>query len=196
VPLVGGAIIALEENAARVVLTHFHLVAHHRHLGVEIFARDEAVHHPRRPANPGTTQVVFAGGEAGKVVGAVQPGGAIGTQAALGELRPHRAVAGRALEQQVLQQVRHAGFAVVLVLAANPIGDVDRGGRLAVILDQQHLQAVGQPVLVDAFDAGLRLTRLGRHRRRNTALTRMRGRAAQPGHNQPDEPDPQPHAPR
>ena len=58
----------------------------------------------------------------------------------------------RALEQQVLEQVRHAGLAVVLVRRADLVGDVDRGRRLRRVGEQQHRQPVGQPVFGDALD--------------------------------------------
>ena len=66
----------------------------------------------------------------------------------------------------MLQQVRHAGLAVVLVARAHVIGQVDRGRGLGVIGDQQHLQAIGQPVLVDAFDR-LHAAHAGRQRLRH-----------------------------
>ena len=60
----------------------------------------------------------------------------------------------RALEQQVFEQVRHAGFAVALVPAADAVGQVDRRRRLRVVGRQQHLQAVGQAVFGDALHRG------------------------------------------
>ena len=59
-----------------------------------------------------------------------------------------------ALEHHVLQQVRHAGFAIALVARADHIGDVHRDRRLGVIGEQQHLQAVVEAVFGDAFDGG------------------------------------------
>ena len=158
----------LEQDAPGVVLAHLHLVAHHRHLGVEILARDERVDHRVGLPAEVPAQVVVVGREAGEVVGAVDPGRAVGAQPALGELGPHRAVRRRALEDQVLQQVRHAGLAVVLVARADVIGHVDRGRGLAVIGGQQDLQAVGQPVLADALDLG---HRFGRAAARTPACT-------------------------
>jgi hypothetical protein len=59
---------------------------------------------------------------------------------------------GRSLEQQVLEQVGHAGLAVVLVARSDHVGHVDRHRRLGVVGVQQHLQAVGEAVFVDPFD--------------------------------------------
>ncbi len=66
-----------------------------------------------------------------------------------------------ALEQHVLEQVRHAGLAVALVARADEVGDVDRDRRLGGIGEEQHAQAVGEQVFGDAFDGGdpLRLAR-------------------------------------
>ncbi len=59
-----------------------------------------------------------------------------------------------ALEHHVLQQMRHAGFAIALKARADHIGDVDGYGGLGVIGEQQHLEAVGEAILGDAFDRG------------------------------------------
>ena len=57
-------------------------------------------------------------------------------------------------EQHVLQQVRHAGFAVALVARAHQVGHVDRDLRLGGIGEQQDVQAVRQGVLGDALHGG------------------------------------------
>ena len=66
----------------------------------------------------------------------------------LGNLRVRR----RALEDHVLEQVGHAGFAVAFVPRADEDGQVDgdRGPRR--VGKEQHLQAVVEPVLGDALD--------------------------------------------
>ena len=154
VPLVGGTHDPLKQDAPGVVFAALHLVAHHGHFGVQVLAGDEAVDHGVSLPSQVPLQVVLVGGETGEVVGAVQPGRTIGAQPPFGELGPDLAVPRRALEQQVLQQMRHAGFAVVLVFAADPVGHVDGGGGPAVVLNQQHLQAVGQAVLDNPFHRG------------------------------------------
>src|SRR5690606_475714 len=113
-------------------------------------------------------QGVGIGGEAGEVVGAVQPGGAVEADAALAHLAGNVLVGGRALEHQVLEQVRHAGLAVVLVARADQVGHVDGGDRLARIGEQHHPHAVVQRVLADALGAEHRLRRrlLAGHGRR------------------------------
>ena len=49
--------------------------------------------------------------------------------------------------------MRHAGLAIVLVPRTDEVRDIDRGRRLGGIGQQQHAQAVGEPVFGDAFDA-------------------------------------------
>ena len=169
VPLEHGGPQAFPGDGAGVVLAHLHLVAHHAELGGQVLARDVGVDHRVGLPAQVPLQGVGVGAEAGEVIGAVEPGGAVGVQPALAELAPGRRVLGRALEEQVLEQVRHAGLAVVLVLGADAVGDVDRGAGLAGVGRQQHLQAVGQPVLVDAFDAAQRLQRFHRRLRAGRA---------------------------
>src|ERR1700752_4227220 len=52
----------------------------------------------------------------------------------------------------MLEQMRHPGFAVALVARADLVGHVDRDRLLRLIRKEQDLEAVGQPVLSDAFD--------------------------------------------
>ena len=154
VPLVHGGQGLLQQHAAGAVLAGLHLVAHHRHLGVQVGAGDEAVQHRVGLPAQVPAQRVFVGREAGVVVGAVVGRGALRAHAALVELIPQVAGGGGAFENQVLQQVRHAGFAIAFVARADPVGDVDGGRGLAVVGHQEHLQAVLQAVLGDALDAG------------------------------------------
>ena len=125
------------------VLAHLELVAHDRHLAVEVLLRDERVHHAvgleiERPA-----QVLVGRLEGLEVVRAIEPracrsAARRATVSSCGMF----AVLRRALEQQVLEQVRHARLAVALVARADQVGDVhgDRGLRL--VGEQQHVQAV------------------------------------------------------
>ena len=76
--------------------------------------------------------------------------------AALLQLARDVGVRGRALEQQVLQQVRHTGFAIVLVARTHQIRDVHRDGVLRGIGKQQYLQPVIEVCLPEtAGDEGL-----------------------------------------
>ena len=152
VPLVHRGQRLREQDAVGAVLAHLHLVAHHRHFGVEVTTSDEAVGHRIGLPAEVPAQVVVVGREARGVVGAVEPGAAVGGQPALGELAPDLRMFRRSLEEQVLEQVRHAGLAVVLVTRAHSVGEVDGGRRLRIVRYQQHLQPVRQAVLVDAFD--------------------------------------------
>ena len=115
VPLVHRRQRLREQDAVGAVLARFHLIAHHRHLGVQRLACDVAVDHRIGLPAQVPAKVVVVGREAGGVIGAVEPGAAVGRQTALGEVGPDVGVLGRALEHQVLQQVGHAGLAVVFL---------------------------------------------------------------------------------
>ena len=142
------------QHHVRVVFTTFHLVAHHTELFFQVSARDEAVDHAVGFHGQHPLQVFVRGGEGLKVVGAVGKGGAVEVHATLAQLGHDVALGRRALEHQVLQQVGHTGFAVVLVPVAHQIGDVDGGGGFGRVRGQQHAQTVGQPVLGDALHRG------------------------------------------
>lgn len=154
VPLVGGGLHLLHEHAERVVLAAFHLVADHGHLGVEVFLGDQRVDHGVGLPAQVPLEGFGIGREAGEVIGAIRRGGAVGLQATARELAQRVADGGRALEQHVLEQVGHAGLAVVLVARSHQVRHVDRGGGLGRVGRQQHAQAVGQAVFGNALDRG------------------------------------------
>ena len=97
-----------------------------------------------------------------EVVRAVEPGRAVESRAVLGQLLRDVRVLRRALEQHVLEQVRHAGFAVALVARAHHVRHVDRDRWL----DWSGNSRTRRPlrgVLGDALD------RRDLHRRRRRA---------------------------
>jgi hypothetical protein len=53
----------------------------------------------------------------------------------------------RALEHQVLEQMREAGSPGLLVLRTDVVPDVDGDDRTAAVLMEQHVEAVRQRVL-------------------------------------------------
>ena len=93
------------------------------------------------------------------VIGAVVVGAAVAVagagalQQAVGQAARQVLAAG---EHHVLEQVGEAGQAGHLVGRADVVPDVDGHQRQALVFDQDHLQAVGQRVLVegDGRDAG------------------------------------------
>ncbi len=92
----------------------------------------------------------MVGGNHLEVVGdVVAGGGVVGAADILGQtvhlLRVH--VFG-ALEHQVFEQVREAGPSGRIVLGTDVIPDLHRDGRAGVVLDAEHLQAVGKRALV------------------------------------------------
>ena len=154
VPQEGGGAEALEQHAGGIVLAGFQFVAYHGHLAVQVLPGHVRVDHAVGFHLQHPLQGVGVGREGGEVVGAVQAGGGVEVDAALLHFAADVRLRGRALEQQVLQQVGHAGLAVVLVHRTHAVDQVDGHGGLGGVGEQQHAQAVGQRVLADAFDAG------------------------------------------
>ncbi len=184
VPVVGHALQAFQEHAERGILAHLEFVAHDGHLGRQVGLADEGIHHPVGLHLDGPPEVVVSGLDELVVVGAVEPGGAVGPGAALVELLVEVGVPGRALEHQVLEQVRHARLAVVLVAAADEVGDVHRDRGLGEVGEEQDLEAVVEPVFRDALDRGHPLDPLGHRRlrqRRGRRRTRGKRRSGETG---------------
>ena len=152
VPVKEHGLHALEQNARRAVFAHLVLVAHDGHLGVEILAGDEGVDHGVGLPAERPLHVVVRSREGDVVVRAVEPGRAVHAKAALREFCGRIGIVLRALEHQMLEQMRHAGLAVVLMARPHEVGHVDRGGRLAHVGVEDDAQAVGKPVLGHALD--------------------------------------------
>ena len=146
-PEVGGGENAVYEHAGRSVFAGFPLVAHDGHLGFEILRGDERVDHAIRFQIQRPIQVIDAGRERLVVVRAVEPRGAVGEGTVFGEFVVDIRVIGGALENQMLEQVGHARFAIALVPGAHHVGDVHGDLLLASVRKQQEAQAVRQPIL-------------------------------------------------
>ena len=99
--------------------------------------------HPQRHVERGGRHVL-------EVVGAVGVGGAVlvGGADQLERLEELALVVLRAVEHQVLEQVREAGAAGRLVLAADVVPEVDRHDRRLAVGVHDHAQAVGQRELL------------------------------------------------
>lgn len=143
VPVVGDRAHALHQHAGGIVVAGFHLVADDGHLAVQVSLGDPGIDHAVRFQRQQPVQRVVVGRERSKVVGAVQRGGGVLAHAALLHLAGDVRMRRRSLEQQVLQQVCHAGLAVVLLHRAHAVDQVDGNGGLARIGEQQHPQPVG-----------------------------------------------------
>ena len=84
------------------------------------------------------------------VVGAVGVGRSVQCRArGLQRRKVAAVVVLRALEHQVLEQVREPGVAQALVLGPDVIPEVDRDDRARAILVQQHVETVVQRVLLE-----------------------------------------------
>ena len=154
VPVEGRGLQPAPEHAPRTVLAALELVAHHRHLGVEVLLRNERVDHPVGFHRERPVEILVGGGEGLEVVGAVEERGAVHPHAAAPELLEDVGIRGRALEQQMLEQVRHAGLAVAFLPRADEVGDVDGRRRLGRVGEEQHLETVGERKLGDALHRG------------------------------------------
>src|SRR5438552_8118182 len=86
-----------------------------------------------------------------EVVGAIQPGARV--QGATGALHQAEVLALvdvlRALEHHVLEEVREAGLAGLLVLAGDVVPQVDGDHRRTVIPRQDHAQAIFQAMAIN-----------------------------------------------
>ena len=149
---VGGGHELVVEHRAGPVLVGFHLVDDDRALALELAGVDADVLH--RVGQPGQHPVArgIACVELAEVVGAVIPGGAVPVDAAPGQLLLGIGDLLGALEEHVLQQVRHAGFARPFVARSHLVDQVDGHGGFGLVRAQQHGQAVGELVLGDAVD--------------------------------------------
>src|SRR6267142_1031928 len=164
VPWIGELLHALEQHRARAVLAHLELVAHHGHLAVQVLARDARGHHAVGLHGERPVQVFRRRREGLEVVGAVVRGRPVPARAAARQLALDVGEALRALEQHVLEEVRHAFLAVALVARADEVHDV-HGDRVGARIGQrEHLEAVRQPVLGDALDRHHALRQLGSQR--------------------------------
>ena len=149
VPEVGRGGRALAQQAERAVLAGLELVADDGHLAVEVLLRDAGVDHAVGLHPEDEREGVLVRREGLEVVGAVERGGAVVARAALEELVLRVGDLRGALEEQVLEQVRHAALAVALVPRADEVGDVDGDRVLRRVGEEEHLHPVREVVLAD-----------------------------------------------
>ena len=121
---------------------------------MQIFVGDEGIDHAVGLHAQGPLKIVAGGLEALEVIGPVQPGGAVESHPAFGKAPRYIGMVRRALEQQMLEQMRHSRFAVVLVHGADAVGDINGHPGLGAVREQQHFEPVGQRVLVNSLHAG------------------------------------------
>ena len=162
---VGGGHQALAQQLHGLVLALLQFVQHHAHLFGQILGLHARTLHALglQLQQPGEGQIV--GVEGAEVIRAVGGGAGIEAHAALAHALRDVGHRRRALEQQVLEQVRHAGLTCALVAAADAVDQIDQRGGGGRVVEQQQLQAVGQPVFLDAFELAQQRRR-GQRRRR------------------------------
>ncbi len=150
VPEVGGGVHPLAQQAERAVLPGLELVAHDRHFALEVLPGDPGVDHPVGLDVEHEREQLVGGRKRLEIVGAIERGRAVVARAALQELALRAGVARRALEQHVLEQVRHPALAVALVTRSDEVGDVDGDRVLGGVGKEQDLEPVRQVVFADA----------------------------------------------
>ena len=153
-PLVSGGQHLVFQHDVGLVLGFLEFVAHDRKFLGQVLGRDLAADHAVGLQREREVQVVGAGGQLLEVVRAIPPGGAVEVGAVILQQLPHVGSAGRALEQHVFQEVRHAGLAVALQARAHEVRDVDQHGGFALVREDEDAQPVVQTVFGDALDRG------------------------------------------
>ena len=152
VPFECGCHHPLRQHRGGVVFLALQLVAHDGHLAVQVLLGDEGVDHAIRFQLQRPFQVLLGCGEDAVVVGPVVVRRRVCLHPAVAELLPDVEMLGRALEEQVLQQMCHARLAVALVARADQVGEVDGYDLFGLVREQQHPQAVRQVVFRDTLD--------------------------------------------
>ena len=128
------------------------LVHHHRALVFEARLGDRRQQEPHAVGLQPEPEVQVVGGQGLVVVGAIEPGRAVGHPADLldvAEVLVDLHVLA-ALEEHVLEEVGEAGPARPLVLRADVVPEVDRHQGQAPVVVEDDPQAVGQGVLGEA----------------------------------------------
>jgi len=126
------------------------LVLHHRDLVGQPLGR-QGVQQETHPVGLQPERPLEVGGrDELPVAGAVGVGAAVDAAAdVLQGMEEVRVVVLGSLEHHVLEQVGEAGATRPLVLGADAVADVHRRQGQRVVLQQEHGQPVGQPVLLD-----------------------------------------------
>ena len=166
VPLECRGVDPLIEDRGRIVLAAFKFISHDGHFGEQVFTLDEAVHQTIAFHSDSEFQVFVRGGHRLKVIRAIAVGGAVEAGAVIAERFGDLRVTGRAFENQVFQQVRHARFAVAFVAAADEHGHVHGDGRARLLGKQEHARPVGELVFGDPLDRRDFRRRFGHRSRR------------------------------
>ena len=152
VPGVSGGSGPIPERAKRVVARDLELVAHHGHLSVQVLLRDETVDHGVGLPAKVPVERLLVRGKGGVVVGAVVCRGAVVREPMLAQRRVRIGCGGRALEDQVLKQVRHAALARTFVARSDHVSQIHVDTVVGHIGRKQHLEAVRETVFRDALD--------------------------------------------
>src|SRR5581483_3397494 len=102
----------------------------------------------------GELKVCVTGGKRLEIVDAIARRAAIKLGAVVLQFLGDFRVARRALEDHVLEQMRHAGFAVTFLPRTDQHGKIYRDLGLRVVRKEQDAEAIIELVFADAFDSG------------------------------------------
>ena len=153
VPFESDGLNALCQDPLRAVFTVFEFVANDGELRHEVFAFDEAIDETIALELDTKLEVLFGGRERFKIVGPVDVGRAVEVRSVVaegfGDIRESRCT----LEDQVFEQVRHAGFAVAFMSRAYHYRHVDADGGAGCVGEQQQPCTVVKAILANPFDA-------------------------------------------
>ena len=117
-----------------------------------MFTFDETVHQPIGFDHDAEFEVVVGRRHRFKVIGAIDVRRAVEAGTVIAQRLGHVGMIRGALENHVLQQMGHAGFAIAFMTGADQHGQVDRDRRSRGLGEQQNPSAVRQPVFGDALD--------------------------------------------
>ena len=162
-PLVSCRRHALHQDPKRAVFASLEFVADDDHLFFQVLCFNPGVDQTVSFHLDRKIQIIFFGWQRFVIVCSVVPSRSIHVQhaAILEELWSVGKQVGPA-KQHMLQQVRHARFAVTFMTGANKDGHVDGELRLRSVGEQEDLDAVVELVFGNTFDFGNFLGLLGR----------------------------------
>ena len=175
VPFVSSGLDALVENTLGGIFAALEFIAHHGHFRIKVGLPDETVHQPVGFERNGEFQVFVRGGKGLEIVHAVHRGAPIKLRAVILQGLGHVGIPGRAFEDHMLEQVRHAGLSVTFVARTDQHGEVDGDLRLGVVREEQRAKTVVELVFGDALHGG-HLARRGRFSSHQVASNEGSGR--------------------
>ena len=136
----------LKQNSLRTVLSTLKLIPHHREFRQQIVAINKAVHQSITFQMNGKLEVLRGRRKGFKIIGAILIRRAIETGPVIPQRPRHVRKRRCALENQMLQQVCHARFAITFMPRTNQHCHIDGNCWLRRIRKQQNSRSIRQPI--------------------------------------------------